>query len=331
MFQEDLNKNGWHFTFPSVFYDEEVRAFSSLEYISFPNNHTVKNLVRWADKTLQRYGVDSPRFDAELLLMHILRCRRTDLYLYPEKSLSKTMATRFKKAVQRRAWREPLQYITNHVEFMSLDFYVDERVLIPRPETELLVEAVIHKSQNFSMGREIIIVDIGVGSGNITIALAKALEASRIFAIDSSPDALAVAEINAQRQQVSEKITFLCGNIFQPLNGYEMKSKVDYILSNPPYIAEGEFDSLQKEVRDFEPYNALISGQDGTEMFKCIIADAGRWLKPEGFLMFEIGENQALQVTQMIENTKNFKNVEYIKDCQGIDRIIIAQMEIAGG
>ncbi|HHT9144718.1 MAG: peptide chain release factor N(5)-glutamine methyltransferase [Candidatus Brocadiaceae bacterium] len=296
---------------------------------TFPDKYTISSLFQWASKILQVHGIDSPSLDAEVLLSNLLSCKRIDLYIHPDQPVEETVAMRYKESIQRRSQRLPLQYITNHAEFMSLDFYVDERVLIPRPETELLVEAVIKRAQILT--HEIVIVDIGVGSGNIAITLAKKIDKARIFAIDISPDALAVAKINAQRHHVLDKITFLCGNIFQPLEGFGIESKVNFIVSNPPYVSSSEFNNLQKEVRDFEPYTALISGQDGLQMFKRIIANANTWLKPGGFITFEVGEKQARKVARLFAETRCFKKADLLKDYQHISRIVIAQMEEGRG
>ncbi|MDO8141079.1 MAG: peptide chain release factor N(5)-glutamine methyltransferase [Candidatus Brocadiales bacterium] len=298
---------------------------------TFSGKHTISSLIHWAGKLLQEHGIDSPSLDAEVILSHLLDCKRIDLYVHPDKPVEDIVVMRYKEAIGKRSHRVPLQYITNHAEFMSLDFYVDERVLIPRPETELLVEAVIKKVQPLNNENEIIIVDIGVGSGNIAITLAKKTGKARIFAIDISPDALAVAKINAQRHDVLDKITFLCGDIFKPLEGYGIESKVNFIVSNPPYISGDEFGTLQQEVRDFEPYVALISGQDGLQMFKRIIANTNTWLKPGWYVIFEVGEKQARKVARLFEDNGCFKKANFVKDYQHIHRIVIAQMEDGRG
>ncbi|HHT9130242.1 MAG TPA: peptide chain release factor N(5)-glutamine methyltransferase [Candidatus Brocadiaceae bacterium] len=292
----------------------------------FSGECTISGLVNWASNILREHGIDSPRFDAEVMLAYLMGCRRIDLYTHPAKDISESVAVSYGKAIQRRAQRVPLQYITNHVEFMSLDFYVDERVLIPRPETELLVEAVTKKSQILSKEREIVIVDIGVGSGNIAITLATKISNARIFAVDISPDALIVAKINAERHHVLDKITFLGGDIFKPLEGYGIESKIHFIVSNPPYVAIDEFENLQEEVRNYEPYGALVSGQNGLQMFKRIIAGANMWLKPGGFIVFEVGEKQIQKVAHLLEAAGCFKKTEGIQDYQHIYRIIVAQM-----
>jgi len=286
----------------------------------------MSGIVNWASNILREHGVDSPRLDAEIILAYLMGCKRIDLYTHPAKDISESVAVSYKKAIQRRAQRVPLQYITNHAEFMSLDFYVDERVLIPRPETELLVEAVIKKSQILSKEREIVIVDIGVGSGNIAITLATKISNARIFAVDISSDALIVAKINAERHHVLDKITFLCGDIFKPLEGYGIESKIHFIVSNPPYVAIDEFENLQEEVRNYEPYGALVSGQDGLQMFKRIIAGANIWLKPGGLIVCEVGEKQIRTVACLLEDAGCFKKTEFIEDYQHIYRIIVAQM-----
>lgn len=294
---------------------------------SFPDKNTVSRLLCRASKTLQGYGIDSPRLDAEVLLSHTLNCKRIDLYVHPEKPVEDSLVENYKKAIQKRTQRVPLQYITNYAEFMSLDFYVDERVLIPRPETELLVETIINKSKSIPRESEILIIDMGTGSGNIAVTLAKKIINARIFAVDISPDALNVAQINARKHQVLDKIVFLCGDLFKPLEGLGIESKIHFIISNPPYIASDEFSVLQVEVRNFEPYVALISGLDGLQMFKRIIANAGTWLKPDGFIAFEVGEKQARKVARLLENSGGFKKPEYTRDYQHIHRIVIAQKE----
>lgn len=323
--QRDIQYNGDCNSSPSY---QDINTITSKNINNIPpDKYTVFDLILWASKILQKHTIDSPRLDAEIILSHLLNCRRIDLYTHPDKIVEDTAAVRYKHAIQRRAQRVPLQYITNHAEFMSLDFYVDERVLIPRPETELIVEAVIEKSENFSNGQEVLIADIGTGSGNIAVALAKKIQNARIFAIDISPDALAVARINARRHQVLDKITFLRGNIFEPLTRCGVESKINFIVSNPPYVSSDELSTLQAEVRNFEPHVALISGQDGLSLFKDIIRGADRWLRPGGFLILEVGETQARKVAQIVRDTGRFKKAEYRKDYQYIYRTVIAQRE----
>lgn len=324
----DLHQNRSYHLSSQRAMDEDARRRTEH---TFPDKYTASNLISWASKILHNHGIDSPRLDAEVILSYLLGCKRITFYVYPDKPVESTIAVSYQKAIQKRSQRVPLQYITHHAEFMSLDFYVDERVLIPRPETELVVTAVIEKSQNLSKENEIVMVDIGVGSGNIAIALAKKMDKARVFATDISPDALSVAAMNAQRHEVLNQITFLCGDTFKPLEGYGIEAKADFILSNPPYVSRDEFGTLQREVGDYEPYIALVSGEDGFSMFKRIIAHANTWLRPGGFIIFEVGEKQAQKVAQFIENTGRFKKPELVKDYQNIYRIVVAQMEGACG
>jgi len=292
---------------------------------------TVASLIHRASRELGAHEIDTPRLDAEVILAHLLGCRRIDLYLYPDKPAEHTVAAAFQNAIRRRGQKVPLQYITHHTEFMSLDLYVDERVLIPRPETELLVEAVIERSRMLFHEDEIIFVDIGTGSGAIAITLAKKIDRARVFAIDISAGALAVARMNADRHDVLHKITFLCGDTFEPLKEFGLESKVHFLVSNPPYVSSGEYQHLPKEVRDYEPYIALVSGPDGLHMFKRIIAHVKTWLRTGGFLLFEVGERQAQPVLQLLEDAGYFQKLAFIKDYQKIDRIIVAQMETGRG
>ncbi len=288
---------------------------------------TVSGLIQWASALLDNHHIDNSRLDAEILLSHLLGCERIALYTHPSRPVRDDVIGQYESVIRRRAQRFPLQYITNRVEFMSLEFYVDGRVLIPRPETEVLVEAVIQRAQALPETSEIVIIDIGTGSGNIAVSLAKQLKNARIFAIDISPDALAVAKINAQRHEVSNKITFLCGDTFRPLEGLGTAVQAHFIVSNPPYVADDEFPLLQEEVRDFEPYTALVSGRDDLQAFKRIIAELNPWLKPGGFIAFEVGEKQAQRVSQLLQNTGRFTHIEFLVDYQQIPRIVVAQME----
>ena len=317
----NLNKNPYN-----DIRTNQINPIVNLEE-TLPDKPTIYNLTNWASKLLLDSGIESPRLDTEIILAHSAGLNRLYLHTHPDKSLEDTIVKRFVNNVKRRLRRVPLQYITNHSEFMSLDFYVDERVLIPRPETEFLIDPVTKIALSSYNENEVFIVDIGVGSGNIAITLAKKIKNARIFAIDISPNAIEVAKFNAQRHDVMEKITFLCGDTFKPLKGLGLESKINFIVSNPPYISSDEFHFLQEEVKCFEPYTALVSGKDGLEAFKSIISDAKTWLKRNGFIVFEVADRQAQKVVQLIKDKRCFKNIDSIKDYQKIDRIVFAQME----
>ncbi|MDG6005084.1 MAG: peptide chain release factor N(5)-glutamine methyltransferase [Candidatus Brocadia sp.] len=322
--QRDIKQHGNHRAAISISHDNT--SVGSLKTQS-PHEYTVSSLIRYGSRELKAHEIDNARLDAEVILSHLLCCRRLDLYVHPDKPVENSVVAIYQDAIQKRGQKVPLQYITHQTEFMSLDFYVDERVLIPRPETELLVETVIEKSKIMSAADEIILVDIGTGSGAIAITLAKKMEKARVFAVDISAGALDVARMNARRHEVLHKITFLCGDTFGPLKEYGLESKVHFIVTNPPYVSSDEFRYLPKEVRDYEPYIALVSGCDGLLIFRRIIAQVKQWLLPSGFLLFEVGERQAQPVIQLLEDRGCFKRPSSIKDYQNIDRIIVAQME----
>src|SRR3972149_9592039 len=221
---------------------------------ALPDKPTVYNLTNWANKLLLDSGIESPRLDTEIILAHSAGLNRLYLHTHPDETLEATIVKRFVNNVKRRLQRVPLQYITNHSEFMSLNFYVDERVLIPRPETEFLIDTVTKIALSSYNENEVFIVDIGVGSGNIAITLAKKIKNARIFAIDISPNAIEVAKFNAQRHDVMEKITFLCGDTFKPLKGLGRESKGEIRGTIPPSEALPVMFCRKLLRKCFDPY-----------------------------------------------------------------------------
>lgn len=214
----------------------------------------------------------------------------------------------------------PVQYVIGHTEFYGLDIMVDDRVLIPRPETEILVE----KAAGFVMGargkgQEARILDLCTGSGAIAIALTKAVPDCKIVASDISEDAIEVAEVNAAKHSVCERIQFVTGDLFNNIKG-----RFDIIVSNPPYVAGFEFGTLQKEVLK-EPRIALDGGEDGLDFYRRIVNLAGEYLNPGGYLLFEVGYGQAGEVSRIIESGKFFKVIDTVKDFNDIDRVVVAQ------
>jgi release factor glutamine methyltransferase len=261
----------------------------------------------------EKQGVESPRLSIELLLAHLLKKRRLDLYLEFERELDEATLAKLRELVRRRATGEPLQYITGETEFCGLKFAVDRRVLIPRPETELLVEVVVERKP----GK---VVDVGTGSGCIAVALAKKLPAAEFVAVDTSREALEVAAGNANRHGVEKSVRFLEGDLLQALPD---SFKADAIVSNPPYIASGELVKLPKEVKDFEPVHALVAGEDGLEVYRRLVMDARRVLSPAGFLALELGAGQRSAVEQLLVSA-TFEVAQVVKDLQGHERVIVA-------
>ncbi|MCD5401607.1 peptide chain release factor N(5)-glutamine methyltransferase [candidate division NPL-UPA2 bacterium] len=306
--------------------------------------------LRWGSKHLERQGIERSRLEAQLLLQHVLNQRQDYLYLNSEELLSAESLSSFRNLIERREKRIPWQYLTCHTEFMSLDFLVSEEVMIPRPETELLVE-VASKRLLTEPARQYLgdyglltVIDMGTGCGNIAIALAKALPV-QVYALDISEAALRVARVNAERLDVEEAITFFPGDIFA-LSGPEglsltkenaasdsrsilrdLKGKVDLIISNPPYVATRELSQLQPEVSRFEPQVALNGGEDGLKFYPPLIEGATVLLCPGGYLALEMGINQAEIVRQLIVERNQFHYPEVIKDYSGIERVLIAQKQ----
>ena len=290
--------------------------------------NTIRNILKSAIAKLKKSEIELPELNADTLLAHVLLCDRANLYTNPDKLINDSDFCKYNELIDKRANHVPLQYITKRVEFMSLDFVVDERVLIPRPETEILVETVLNKADKKQYhGRRITIIDIGTGSANIAVSLAKTLSDVKIYASDISRDALTVANKNIQRHDVANKIDLLYGNIFEAFCDYVEKGQVDFIVSNPPYVSETESKNLEPELRDHEPLLALVADEDGLCFYKQIIKDATDWIKPGGYLVIEIGETQANSILKLMQNELHYDEIEIINDLQGKERIISAKIK----
>ena len=225
----------------------------------------------------------------------------------------------FRQLVQRRKEHTPVSYLTNHREFMSIDFYVDSRVLIPRPETEILVEYVLDRTSTHG---PISLVDIGTGSGAIAVSLAFNRPEWYIVATDISIDALAVAETNATRHQT--EIEFRSGDMLSTLESVD--DKFDWIVSNPPYISSQDYKILPPDVRNFEPKLALASPPDGLQLIRILIESAPNYLKPNGRLAIEIGKGQRLDVEDFVHRSKKYQKIDFIPDLSGVARILVVQV-----
>jgi release factor glutamine methyltransferase len=265
--------------------------------------------------------VPSPRLNAELLLMFTLNCERAYLYAHPDRELDSDEVSRYDAALTERVRGVPAQYITGHQEFWGMDLIVSPAVLIPRPETEHVIEAALELSKQMTKAEEqehtLRIVDVGTGSGSIALALAKELPAAKIHATDISPQALEIARVNAARHQLENRIQFHNANLLEGL-----VPPFDFVVSNPPYVGELEADHVQLEVRKFEPRNAVFAGPTGVEVISRLIPQAQSMLRPGGWLIFEISGTIADKVMSLL---RGWENVEVIPDLQLIPRVAQAQ------
>jgi release factor glutamine methyltransferase len=284
---------------------------------------TFAEAINKAEQVLSTHGVPNARFDAEVLLRHALGRDRAWLLAHIQDGLADEHLGIFERAIKRRALREPLQYITGRQEFWGLDFLVTPDVLIPRPETELIMETALGSVSD--RNKPITVVDLCTGSGCIAVSLAKELPSARIFATDTSAKALEVARENARGHGVSGGIRFLEGDLFGPLEELDIEDQVDIIVSNPPYVPSGDRRTLQPEVRDYEPAAALFAGADGMDIHRRIIEKAQRFLRGNGFLIMEMGLGQAEKLGQMVRDSGGYDSPRVLKDLAGIERVIVAQ------
>jgi release factor glutamine methyltransferase len=275
-----------------------------------------------AVQTLKNEGVDSPRLDAELLLAYVLGANRAAVLARPERKLTPKELTRYRYLVARRAAREPLAYIVGHREFFGLEFSVDPRVLIPRPETELLVEHALHLARQ--MPTPIRIADVGAGSGAIAVALAVHLSQATIYALDDSAGALAVTAENARRHGVADRVHCLEGDLVVPLPG-----PVDLVAANPPYVTTGEWEGLAPEIRDYEPRAALDGGPDGLSLLRRLLSTTGACLRPGGAVLVEISASQGDVVTSLARQNFSQAQVQLVQDYAGLDRLVIVSTPTA--
>jgi release factor glutamine methyltransferase len=284
---------------------------------------TLIEAINNASAKLAAAGILNARLDAEVLLCHTLGRDRAWLLAHIRDGLGDEQRMIFEQAVERKARREPLQYITGKQEFWGLDFLVTPDVLIPRPETELIIETVVGSAPD--RNRPLTVIDLCTGSGCIAVSLAKELSAARVFASDTSEKALVVARENARRHGVQDRIRFFEGDLFGPLEELDIHGQIDIIVSNPPYIASGDRPELQPEVRDYEPAMALFAGPDGMELHRRIVSTAPLFLKSTGALVMEMGIGQAGALTRMIRETGVYDTPAVLKDLAGIERVIEAK------
>lgn len=305
---------------------------------------TIGRLIEWTRGFFEKKGVAQPRLEAEILLAHVLGLERIDLYLKYEQAVDDEPRGTFRELVRRRADGEPTRYLTGVCEFMSLAMKVTPACLIPRPETEMLVEDVLRRAGARRgaappvaapdapappAAPPVTAIDLCTGCGCVAVSLAVHLPACRVTATDISAAALEAARANAEGHAVADRVTLLEGDLYDALDSADAQP-ADYLLSNPPYVAEGEWAGLQREIREHEPREALVAGPRGTEIVGRILKGAPAYLRPGGVLMVEIGSGQGAAAREMAEAVRGLAEVEILKDYAGLDRILLARREAAG-
>ena len=278
----------------------------------------IKEQLISAESMLTKQEIETPRLEAEILLAHTLKVGRLYLYVNSEQELTQEQIEIYNELINKRMNHEPTAYIIGHREFMDLDLIVNQDVLIPRPETEVLVETVIDQLNDIT--NIVRLADIGTGSGAIALSLAKNLPGASVDAVDISEKALTIAKLNASKYNLIGRIAFHLGDLLSPLSD----KKFNAIVSNPPYIPSKVIDTLQAEVRDYEPKTALNGGIDGLDFYRRLIEEAPKLLTDDGFLAVEIGFDQAEAVKHLAKDY--FQKVEVVKDLSQNDRVIIARI-----
>jgi len=282
---------------------------------------TILEAINLSSQYLDQKGIESSRMNAELLLADIIGCKRLDLNLSYDKPLSEEEVNKYREFIRRRGKFEPLQYIIGKVEFFGMDFKVNPDVLIPRQETEILIETILNI---YPKEKELLILDIGCGSGIIGISLTKSLPTAKVIFTDISEAALSITKENAEKHCITDRIKIIKHNILnETLNDFP---ELDIIVSNPPYVSKTDFGTLQREIKDYEPRIAVTDESDGYTFYKVIAAKSFDKLKSGGKLFFEIAQGQSKLVKNILEEN-HFINIKTVKDYQNIDRVIFGEIK----
>jgi release factor glutamine methyltransferase len=281
---------------------------------------TIKKLLEWTTDYFGQSRLEQPRLAAEILLSHVLGCQRIDLYVQFDRRPEPAQLGEFRALVKRAAAQEPVAYLTGRAHFFSLEFEVSPAVLIPRPETEVLAASAIDFCRHETIRPTVDVLDLCTGSGCIAIAIGANVVETEIVAVDTSPEALEIAQRNITKHDLERRITLLESDLFERID-QGPKGIFDLIVSNPPYISKKEFDALPEPIKK-EPVKALLAGDKGFEVHKRIISDAEPYLADDGCIMLEVAYNQAEQVFALFENSDYLTNVETRKDHLGHKRVI---------
>lgn len=287
---------------------------------------TIQKLLNWITEYLTKKSIDSPRLSAELLLSNVLDMKRIELYTQFSKPVPKNQLDILHNLVKRAGQNEPIAYLIGKTEFYSLQIDVDPACMIPRPETELLVERAVELLRTRRGNQNI--CDLCTGSACIAVAIAINCPDVKIIATDISDQALKIAQRNLEKYQLTNRIKLLCGDLFDPVIPQLDVSKFDLIVCNPPYISTAEYNTLDKNIKNYEPRSALLAGPDGLDIYRRITEKIDQFLKPDAALMLEIGYSQGKLVKELLEKTSCFTEIIIEKDRQNNDRIVIAQKTI---
>jgi len=285
---------------------------------------TIREVLKKGINMLELAGIETPAIEAGVILSFVLDCDRAYIYSHGDRLIDESQENKFFDFIKERSCGKPTQYITGFQEFMSLKFEVNQHVLIPRPETEILVEKIIeYVKDNYT--DNINILDVGTGSGCISVSLAYYLPNCHITAADISYEALKIAKRNAENARVGDRVKFVQSDLFSQLSISQDVVRYDIIVSNPPYIPSSDIASLQLEVKGYEPLKALDGGYDGLSFYREITKASPDFLKPGGLLAFEVGYNQAQHVSDLMR--EDYNEIEIIKDLAKVDRVVIGKLK----
>lgn len=289
------------------------------------NEWTIQKLLTWITDYLTKNGVEAPRLSAELLLSDVLKMTRIELYTQFNKPVDKADLDVLHGLVKRAGQQEPVAYLVGRTEFYSLEMNVSPDCLIPRPETELLVQRAIEFLRTREGTQHV--CDLCTGSGCIAVTIAKNVPQAEVTATDICDKALAIAAANVEKHGVDDRVQLLCGDLFEPLVPHLDVTQWDLIVCNPPYVTAAEYEGLDKNVKDYEPSLALLAGEDGLDVYRRIAAELDRFLKPDGALLLEIGYAQGPAVRELLEGTELFAEITVEKDPHNNDRVVTARRQ----
>lgn len=295
-----------------------------------PKRWTTRQLLAWMNEAFTQKGIDAPRLSAELLLAHVLGCDRLRLYMDVDRPANEIERATLRDLVQRALAHEPVQYLTGEAWFFGMQLSVDRRVLIPRPSTETIVEAVLHHCKSRpgfggKTGEGVLIADVCTGSGCVALALAKNLPGARVVATDISAEALEVARANAARLGLSERIEFAEGDLLAALSAHPRAGNakgLDFLVANPPYIPDDEWEAVEPNVKDHEPTLALRGGMDGLALVRPLLVEGPALVREEGLVLVEVAASRAREALTIAEGVARVAKADIMQDSDGLERVV---------